>query len=217
MAGSTTSLTLSVVDRPSTKHGVTQLRNEGYVPGVLYGFKTEPVAVAAQIQDLEKTWKRAGKTQLVALELNGATHSVLIRELQRSPRTGKFQHVDFFAINPKHKLTAEVPVVLHGESPAVTVTKVGQLLQLLTAIKVECLPSDLPPHLTADITGLTEVDMSVTVGDIAAPKGVTILHTPLEDIVVRIVPHRVQAATQEEQAGEAGESASESGSEGTEG
>lgn len=213
MAGTSTSLTLSAVDRSSTKHGVTQLRNEGFVPGVLYGFKTEPVAVAAHVHDLEKTWKRAGKTQLVSLELNGATYSVLIREIQRSPRTGKFQHVDFFAINPKHKLTADVPVVLHGESPAVSVTKVGQLLQLLTAIKVECLPSDLPPHLTVDITGLTEVDMSVTVGDIPAPKGVVILHTPLEDIVVRIVPHRVQTAAQEQEEEAAESSIAKSASE----
>lgn len=195
-------ITLDVISRAATKHDVSTLRSQGYVPGVLYGFKLQPAHIAVQARDLEKTWKKAGRTHIISLALDGTKHNVLIREMQVSPRSGAIAHVDFFAMNPKSKLTADVPITLHGESPAVSV-KAGQLLQLLTTIKVECLPSDLPAHLTASIEGLNAVDDAVTVADLAAPHGVAILHQPADDIVAKIVPNRVQTATDEEEAEEA--------------
>src|SRR4029077_9211096 len=119
---------------------------------------------------LERLWQRAGRSHLVDLAIDGqAARKVLIRELQTSPRTGRLLHADFFAVNLAEKIAVDIPLVVVGESPAVTDTKVGQLLQTVNTIKVECLPGDIPAQLTVDISGLTEVDAHITLGEVELP------------------------------------------------
>src|SRR5665213_1320261 len=140
------------------------LRREGLVPAVLYGHNVLPRAIAAPAGLLHRVWMRAGRTQLVDLSVDGGrAQKVLVREMQIDPRTNRPIHADFFAVNLKEKLTAEVPVVLVGESPAVVDSKVGTLQQLVTALRVECLPADLPSQFSVDVTGLVEIDQGVHV------------------------------------------------------
>ena len=69
-------------------------------------------------------------------------------------------HVDLFAVNLREKLTVEVPLIPIGESPAVTEFKLGVLQQVITSVKVECMPGDIPALLNVDISGLTEIDQA---------------------------------------------------------
>jgi large subunit ribosomal protein L25 len=193
-------LTLTVLPREETGRHVHALRRAGRVPAVVYGHRQPPVSVQADAKEVDRIWQRAGRTHLVDLLLEGqATRRVLIRELQRSPRTGRLLHADFFAVNLLEKLTAEVPLVIAGESPAVSDLKVGQLLQTLNTVKVECLPTDLPPQLTVDVGGLAAVDDAVTVADLAVPEGVTVIAEPGE-VVVKVAALRVREEAAEEAA-----------------
>jgi large subunit ribosomal protein L25 len=180
--------------RTETGRHVKHLRREGQVPAILYGHQVEPVSLSADQRSLERIWLRAGRTHLVDLRVDGGTATkVIIRALQLNPRTNRPQHADFFAVNLKEKLTADVPVILVGESPAAEETKVGQLQQTLMSVKVECLPSDLPSQISVDVSGLTELDQSISMSDVTLPHGVNLVHDTDEQIV-KIVPHRVQAA-----------------------
>ena len=135
------------------------------------------------------------RTHLVDLTVDGGkTTKVIIRALQLNPRTNRAQHADFLAVNLREKLTVDVPVVLTGESPAVEVTKIGQLQQTLNSVRVDCLPSDLPSQISVDISGLAELDQSISIGDVELPKGVTLSHSDGTEQIVKVVPHRVQAA-----------------------
>lgn len=142
---------------------------------------------------------------------------MLIRELQINPRTTDLVHVDLFAVNLLEKLTVDVPLVPVGESPAVTVEKAGVLQQILTTLKVECLPGDIPAQLSVDISGLLAVDDGVHVSEVPLPHGVTLASgVNPDELVLKIAPVRV-AAEEEPEAGEEGAAeegaAAEAGSE----
>jgi large subunit ribosomal protein L25 len=83
---------------------------------------------------------------------------------------------------------ARVPLRLVGEAPAVRQLD-GVMLHLLDALEVECLPRDLPEVFTLEIGGLDKLDSALTAGEVALPKGITLL-TDVSEVVVKITPPR---------------------------
>src|SRR5438128_598409 len=125
----------------------------------------------------------------------GRTAKVLVREIQTHPRQLGPIHVDFYQVNLQEKIEVEVPVRLTGESAPV---KRGDadILQPLHAIRVECLPSDIPASFEVDITPLEEIEMELRVADLTVPKGVSLL-VDAEELVVKIV-HKRELKVEEE-------------------
>lgn len=206
---------MATIELPATTREVRgshnkPLRRQGQVPAVLYGHNVEPRAIVAEARLLHRVWMRAGRTQLVDLTVDGGSaQKVLVREMQLDPRTNRPIHADFFAVNLKEKLTAEVPVVLTGESPAVVDAKVGTLQQLVTTLRVECLPSDLPPQFSVDVSGLTEIDQGVHVREIVLPEGVALVHIDPDELVVKVAALRIAVEGEAEEAAAAAEAAEE--------
>lgn len=189
------------------------LRRTGKVPAVLYGHNVDPWPIEAEARVLRRVWMHAGRTQLVDLKVDGGrAQKVLVREMQVDPRTGNPIHADFFAVNLREKLTADVPVVIVGESPAVVDAKIGTLQQLITSLRIECLPSDLPSQFNVDVSGLMEIDAGVHVRDIVLPEGVALVHIDVDELVVKVSALRL--VTEEEvEAAEAAEAAEAEGAE----
>ena len=211
-------LTLPAKPRTELHRHAHALRRRGLVPGVLYGHNVEPQTLEVDARTLQRVWRSAGRSNLVDLTLDGGQpRKVLIRELQVDPRSAGLVHVDLFAVNLLEKLTVDVPIVPTGESPAVTVDKVGVLQQILSTIKLECLPGDIPAQLTVDISGLVAVDDGIHIADLELPAGVSLASgvTP-DELVLKVAPVRVAADEDEAAAaeeGEAGGAAAEAGSE----
>jgi large subunit ribosomal protein L25 len=184
------------------------LRRLGQVPAVLYGHDVEPRAITTEAKLLHRVWMRAGRTQLVDLSVDGGSaQKVLVREMQIDPRSNRPIHADFFAVNLLEKLTAEVPVVIVGESPAVVDAKVGTLQQLVNTLRVECLPADLPAQFSVDVSGLIEIDQGIHVRDIPLPDGVALVHVDPDDLVVKVAALRVAVEGEAEEAAAAAEAA----------
>ncbi len=204
-----TGLSLSATTRSERGHHVRALRRGGSVPAVLYSRDLDAQSLSADAAALTRVWQRAGRTHLIDLTVDGGpTRKVLIRDLQIDPRTARPLHADFLAVNLREKLTVEVPVLVSGEAPAVTTLKVGLLQQVIATLRVDALPGDLPPHLTVDVSGLSEVDQALRIRDVRLPHGVSLAgHLDLDEVVVKVAPLRVAAA----EAGPAAEEGAEPG------
>lgn len=210
---SPTALALSASPRSELHRHAHALRRRGFVPGVLYGHNVTPLTLSVEARTLRRVWKAAGLSNLIDLEVDGGRpRKVLIRELQVDPRTADLVHVDLFAVNLREKLTVDVPVIPVGESPAVAVEKVGVLQQLLTTVRVECLPSDIPAQLTVDVSGLLAVDDGIHISEIELPAGVALATAVNPDeLVVKVAPVRV--VVEEEVGAAPEEAAAEEGAE----
>jgi large subunit ribosomal protein L25 len=91
----------------------------------------------------------------------------------------------------REKLTADVPVVITGESPAVVDAKVGTLQQLITTLRVESLPADLPAQFTVDVSTLLEIDAGIHIREIVLPDGVVLVHADVDELVVKVSALRI--------------------------
>jgi large subunit ribosomal protein L25 len=197
-----TSLELSASVRSETGRHVHAVRRRGEVPAVLYGHNVEPQNLAIDARSLRKVWHSAGHSHLVDLALDGGhARKVLIRELQVNPRTTALMHVDLFAVNLREKLTVEIPLIPIGESPAVSELKLGVLQQIITAVKVECMPGDIPAQLNVDISGLVEIDQGIRLGEVPLPDRVTLATgVDPDELVLKVAQVRVAVEAEEAEA-----------------
>ena len=163
--------------RTLTGRQVKRLRAEGYVPAVLYGSQVEATPIQLEGKALHKALARSGGNVLIALQV-GSKKPVLtlVREIQRDSIRHHILHMDLYQVVMTEKITAEVPLVFVGESPAAK--RGGILVHGLNAVHVQCLPSDLPSAIEVDLSSLVEFHDMVSVASLQVPASVTILSEP---------------------------------------
>jgi len=178
---------------------VKQLRWQGWVPGVMYGHGFDPVPLQFEARSLGRVLSSVGGSQLIRIMVKGQKQPemALVREVQRDCIRGTLLHVDFYRVMMTERLTAEVPLVIVGESPVVE-QKEGILLHGISTIEVECLPGDLVDVIEVDLSDLVEVDQALHVRDLAVPAGIEVLTDP-DEVIVHLVPLEAEEEEEEEE------------------
>ena len=174
---------LTAKSRKTLGRKVKKLRREGLLPANLYGKKIKSLALELPAAEFLKIYEQEGETGLIDLKINSQTHPVLVHNLQIHPVTDEPLHVDFRQVSLTEKTTADVPIEIRGDAPAVEQKK-GILIQPLNEVEVEALPADLPDQVVVDVSKLEEVGQSISVADLVYDKNkVKILADPSETVV----------------------------------
>ena len=167
----------------------TELRKTGYVPAIVYGFKTESTPISVNEKELEKTIRTAGRNAILSLDVDGKKVNAVLKEVPKEPLKGKLIHLDFLAVSMRQELEVEVPGVATGTS--VGVKEGGVLQQPNRELKLTVKPSDIPENIEVDITELAIGD-TLTVGDIRDKVDFTIVDE--DDVVLVTVSAPVSEA-----------------------
>lgn len=178
------------------KH-VKAMRREGKLPAIVYGKKIDPLPITLDFREASRILDRLPPSALVVVDVDGDKHYALVRDKQRNPILGTILHVDFLAVSLTETVRTEVNVRLVGEAPAVE-TYFAIITTSLEQFEIECLPRDLPDSITVDISRLSEIGDSITVKDVAPPKGVQVLNDP-DAIVVVVTAPTAEAEVAEEE------------------
>ena len=194
---------LEVTNREILGKKVGSLRRQGITPVSLFGHNVKPMALQCDTVQLQRVLAQAGRARLVGLRIDKARklRNVLVREVQRNAGTGQLLHVAFYQVRKAEKVSAEVPIALVGEAPALKF-KENLLMQELNSLTIECLPDDIPPGVEVDISSLSEAEQAIRVKDIKLDEGLTVLNDP-EQMVVKIsalAVERAEEAVAEEEA-----------------
>jgi large subunit ribosomal protein L25 len=153
-----------------------RLRITGRTPGIVYGGTGEPMLIELDHNALFHAIKKeAFHASILEMELGGAIHKVLLRDLQMHPYKPQVQHIDFQRVEATTRMTVKVPLHFSGEenSPAVKADKclVNHVVNELT---VSCFPADIPEFIAVDLSGMKK-GHSLHVNDITLPKGVKVV------------------------------------------
>ncbi len=178
---------LAAKERPAEMHP-NAVRQQGLIPAVVYGKGETPFSITVGLNDFHKVYKTAGETTIINLQMEGsAPKMVLIKDVQLSPDTDKYLHIDFYRIKVGEKLRVEVPLNFIGEAPAIKDFG-GIVVTNKNEVEIECLPQDLPHEIVVDLSILTKIDDTIFVKDLVVGTGVEILDQPDESIVVVTPP-----------------------------
>ncbi|MBM3942135.1 MAG: 50S ribosomal protein L25 [SAR202 cluster bacterium] len=209
----TEAVQLELEPRETLGKKVRRLRRTGVVPVHLYGAGLESRALQCEARTLIRVLARAGGNTPVTLRVHGEQKEQLafVREVQWHPVKGELLHVDFLAVQADRPVSAQVPVVLRGESPgAIQVS--GMVVLQLRELDLEALPLEIPHQVEVDLRRLTDPSGTIKAGEIALPARVTLLNDA-DEVVVRIETRRAAVEREAAAEGEAPAAGEAAGSE----
>jgi large subunit ribosomal protein L25 len=136
---------------------------------------------------------------VINLNIDGAEHKAIIKELQFHPVKDTLLHIDFYEINEQKPITIGIPVKLNGLAQGVR--DGGRLSLIVRKVNVTAKYQDIPETLDIDVTNLT-IGKSIKVGDLNF-EGLE-MATSKEVVVCTIkATRKSNAAAQAEEAAEA--------------
>ena len=174
--------------REGTGKGANRkLRRAGRVPAVLYGHKSQSVALDVDPKDIFKILHSdSGENTIFGLNVPGRERlNCLIKEYQLEPISHTLLHADFYEVAMDEALEVKVPLETEGEAYGVK-TEGGLMDIVHRELHVECLPGDIPEAITVNVTNLKIGEM-MRVRDLVVSDKIKILDDP--DTVVVAIEH----------------------------
>jgi large subunit ribosomal protein L25 len=165
------------------------VREKGNVPCVIYGGK-EQIHFEADIRAF-KPVIFTPNAHIVEIDLDGTVYKTVLQEAQYHKINDKLIHADFLEIQDGKPVTANIPVVITGQSDGVK--KGGKLVLKMRKLKVRGIAAALPDTIEIDITKL-DIGHSIAVGDINV-EGATLLNAKNVSVVSVTTTRAVAAET----------------------
>ena len=137
------------------KNEAGRIRREGQIPAVVYGEAHAAESVSVNPKDLLRILhSESGANTLISLKIDGkGDHRVLVKEYQLHPVEQNLLHADFYLVAMDKVLRVTVPVHLTGVAKGIK--EQGGIVDFVhREIVMECLPADIPEHITIDVTEL---------------------------------------------------------------
>lgn len=165
------------------------LREQGFIPAVVYGHKIKNQNIQLNSSEFTKIFSQSGETSLIDLQIDDQKPvKVIIQDFSKNIVEDTVAHVDFHQVREDEELTVDVELEFIGESPAVK-SQGGILIKSLDAIKIQCLPADLIHKIEVDISALKEFGDVIYVKDLDITEKVKILEN-IDEAVVSVAAPR---------------------------
>ena len=175
------------------KRDAKRLLRSGKIPGILYGPKTQAIALALDKREFSSGVADLEGWHLVRLKSESrelADKVALVKDMQYHPISGDVIHTDLYEVDLTAKITVNVP--LHFIGKAEGVVRGGILQPIVREIEVECLPLDIPAFFDVDVSAL-DIGDSVHIEELTMPEGVSaVFESNLA--LVAVVPPTVEEA-----------------------
>jgi large subunit ribosomal protein L25 len=204
---------LKAKKRDNLQGSVTkQLREDGFIPAIVYGKEKEAKTVSVNRLELIKTLRDEGRNAIISLEIeNDGKVDVMLHEYQMHPMKDIILHADFYIIDLSEAMDVEVPLRLEGEAQGSK--DGGTLQQPLFVLQVRAKPNEIPDEIAIDVSAL-EIGDSLTVADLPiaaeyeylddAETGIAIVlppeaeEEPADDVDLSVEPEVVGAEDKKE-------------------
>ncbi len=172
-----------------------RIRNNGYIPGVVYGQHTTSKTLEIDRSQLDNIIRNHGLNVMVDLHLNEEQATVMLKDIQRNPITNEIIHVDFQEIAQNEMVNTMVPITLIGKSKVES--KEGIVQQQLREIYIGCLPDNIPSSIQVDVSKLSP-GYPLRVADVEFGQELSILNDSNEIIAALTKAERVAEKNEEE-------------------
>jgi large subunit ribosomal protein L25 len=181
--------TLEARQRTSNQETLYSLRKKGLVPAIVYGKDLAPRPIAVDRHQIFQLLDTHRTNKIYSLKVDSMGElNVMIKEIQRDPRTLDILHVDFYAVSESTRIRVQVPIEFVGQSPLEATGEYEVLVQT-KSLELECLAKDMPEAITVDLEKLDSPDAQVRVADLELPEGVTPKNRT-DQLIVKLNPTR---------------------------
>ena len=202
------------IRKNDTKGQLNAIRNNGNVPGIIYGGKDQNQKISIPKKLLKTLIEKENfLSNIITLSIDGKPQNVLPREVKYHILSDEPTHVDFLRILPGVKIKIEVPVnfINHEKSPGL---KRGGVLNIVRRkVELRCPSEKIPASLTLDLDGI-DIGESFKISSVKLESDVTPTIQGRDFVIATLAPPTVMKEPEKPAEAEATEG--EEGAEGAE-
>ncbi|MCY4322020.1 MAG: 50S ribosomal protein L25 [Bdellovibrionaceae bacterium] len=165
-----------------------KIRKNKFIPAVVYGNGQKNLSFSLDIRDAEKYSKKGFENKIFTFEsedknLKGL--KVIKKVTSRHKVSHQPIHMDFLSLDMTK--TIRVPVDLKFIGTPKGVKEEGGIFNIiLRSIELECLPSEIPPYIELDVSGLS-LNQNIHVADLKISGNIKII-TKSQRTLCTVVP-----------------------------
>ncbi|MDH4321716.1 MAG: 50S ribosomal protein L25 [Desulfobulbaceae bacterium] len=185
------------------KGAARTIRRAGKTPAVLYGPKTEPVALELNTKDFTKGLLFINRRNAVVslnVDDGSVTRHVMVKEIQADPIQDTLVHADFLEISLDAEMTLTVPLKFIGKAKGVDLG--GDITTPIASVRLAGKPLDIPDFVEVDVTPLG-IGASMSCAELVFPAGVKLVSDGTK-VCAAVTAPTVAAAAADEPAGKKG-------------
>ncbi|MBN1943942.1 MAG: 50S ribosomal protein L25 [Phycisphaerae bacterium] len=171
----------------SGTHAAKRLRNDGKVPGVMYGHGEGTQAIALEKHEVELALLHGER--LLEIDLEGKTQNALIKEIQYDTFGQDVLHIDLARVDLDERVELTVRIHLVGE--AAGVKDGGVLQQIESEVEIECPVRSIPEEIRHLVTEM-KLNDRLHMKDLVLPEGAVLRGDP--DLIVASVAEIAEVA-----------------------
>jgi large subunit ribosomal protein L25 len=156
-----------------TKGQVNDLRNNGNVPGIIYGGEQANEKISITVKDLKILINKENfLSNVISINLDGKEQKVLTRNISFDTVTDEPIHIDLMRIVEGGKIILEIPVKFVNNELSPGLKRGGVLNIVRRKVELRCPAENIPTELVVDLDGL-DIGTSIKISSINLPENVT--------------------------------------------
>ena len=139
----------------TTKGQLNKIKNNGYVPAIIYGGKEDNQKISISKKLLKILIEKENfLSSIIQLNVNGKSQNVLPREVKYHIISDEPTHVDFLRVLPGVRIKIEVPVNFINQEKSPGLKRGGVLNIVRRKVELKCPSEKIPKSLTIDLDGV---------------------------------------------------------------
>ena len=209
-------ISLQVEARQETGKGAARaLRRNNLVPGVIYGDKKDPQAIKVKFNELLKLLKRGRfMSTLINLDMKEKKEQVICRDVQKDVVKDLPTHIDFMRLSENASINLFIPIRFENQNICPGIKKGGVLTVVRPEVELIVKAKEIPSELVVDLSEF-EMGDTITISNIALPKGATTTITGRDFVIANIQAPSGLKSTEDEGVDVSAEESTEEVSEST--
>ena len=161
------------------KGAARRIRRENKVPAVIYGHGNDPVHITLPGHQTMMALKHGGANALLELDVDGATHLALTKQVQVDPIRRVLEHVDLVAVRRGEQVTVDVPIHVVGDADSGTL-----VVNENATVQLEAEATHIPEFIEVSVEG-AKAGTQILASDLSLPEGSSLVVDP-DTLIVNV-------------------------------
>ena len=206
----------AIIRKTETKGQLNKLRNQGNVPAVIYGGKTENQKITLTKKQVKALLEKENfSSDVMILKIEGKDYNVLPREISFDTVSDEPIHIDFLRIVEGSKIDLEIPVKFINDEKCTGLKRGGVLNIVRRKVELTCPSENIPKELIVDLNDL-DIGASIKISSVKLPENVKPTISDRDFVVATVAaPTVVKEPEKPAETTEEGSENIEAGAEGT--
>ena len=155
-----------------TKGQLNDLRNNGNVPGILYGGELPNEKISITTKEIKNLINKENfLSNVISINVDGKEQKVLTRNISFDTVTDEPIHIDLMRIVKGGKIILEIPVKFINNELSPGLKRGGVLNIVRRKVELRCPAENIPTELVVDLEGL-DIGTSIKISSINLPDNV---------------------------------------------